>query len=452
MRLSLTHIFGAMPTDKRTMLIKKNIIVSFIFKLWSILVLFIMVPITLDCLGVYTNGVWLTISSMLIWIDSLDIGLGRGLQNKLAINLANDNREGARKVVSNTFFMLFIIILPVMVFLDVAVCNWDVYSLLNVDILQVPDLVNALIASISFVCATFIFKFIGNFYMGLQLPAMTNIIQSVGQTIMLIATIIAFHSGYHSLLVIAIINTVSPLLTLICLYPYTLFYKYKDLAPRLSDFSLQISRSLFTLGAKFFILQIAGAIFFLTSNILISKILSPSEVTPYQIAYRYFLLITIAFNIICTPFWSATSDAYERGDLQWISSSRKKMNAIIILMIVLACIMTLGSPFVYNIWIGDKAIVPFSITIFEALYVVVMNWSLSYSFFINGTGKLFLQIIFTVPSALLFIPLVYLLTQYWTSVNCIIFVMIILMLPGLVCNAIQFSKIVNSKASGIWNK
>ena len=52
----------------RTGLIKKNILASFFVKGWLIVVQLLMVPLTLHCLGVYENGIWLTISSMLVWI------------------------------------------------------------------------------------------------------------------------------------------------------------------------------------------------------------------------------------------------------------------------------------------------------------------------------------------------------------------------------------------------
>ena len=62
--------------EQRTVLLRKNIFFSFLIKGWSALAIFLTVPLTLSCLGVYENGVWLTISSVLLLIDNLDIGLG----------------------------------------------------------------------------------------------------------------------------------------------------------------------------------------------------------------------------------------------------------------------------------------------------------------------------------------------------------------------------------------
>lgn len=99
--------------DKRTSLIKKNIYFSFLIKGWGGLVIYLLVPITLKCLGEYKNGVWLTISSMLIWIDQFDIGLGNGLRNKLAIYMAENNYARAKEAISSAFAMLIFIVTPI---------------------------------------------------------------------------------------------------------------------------------------------------------------------------------------------------------------------------------------------------------------------------------------------------------------------------------------------------
>ena len=66
---------------RRSSLLQKNILASFLIKGWSAVIVFLLTPVTLKCLGDYTNGVWLTISSVMLWIDNLDIGLGNGLRN-----------------------------------------------------------------------------------------------------------------------------------------------------------------------------------------------------------------------------------------------------------------------------------------------------------------------------------------------------------------------------------
>jgi hypothetical protein len=89
--------------NDRSVKAKKNIIASFGIKAIDSLVYFLLVPVTLGYLNPYEYGIWLTLSSILMWVNSFDIGLGNGLRNKLAEALANKDKELARAYVSTTF-------------------------------------------------------------------------------------------------------------------------------------------------------------------------------------------------------------------------------------------------------------------------------------------------------------------------------------------------------------
>lgn len=439
-------------SDQRTSLLRKNILGSFLIKGWSAVVVLLMVPVTLKCLGEYKNGVWLTISSILMWIDYMDIGLGNGLRNKLAAHLAHGETERAHSLVSSTFAMLTYIMIPILAILLILVALLDTYGFLNVSPGKVPDLDAVLIVTITFVCSTFIFKLIGNFYMGLQLPAVSNLLVAIGQTLALAGCYLVYLSGSHSLMHIALVNTAAPFLTYVLAYPVTFYYKYPQLRPQYKLVNLSEAKSVMTMGVKFFVMQISSVVLFLTSNILISKLFSPAMVTPYQIAYRYFSLMLVAFTVICMPFWNATTDAYERCDMAWIRSANKKMNVMTLLILISMVLMVAVSPWVYDIWIGDKAHVGIPMSIAMAAYIFILIYSMRYSYFINGIGKLWLQLVFTVSAAILFIPMAYFTARWSHNIIWFMAVMCLVNLPGLVVNRIQFQKLINGTAQGIWNR
>lgn len=82
--------------DERTIKVKKNILASVLIKGVDFLVYLLLVPVTLGYLNQYEYGIWLTLSSILMWINSFDIGLGNGLRNKLSEALAQMIRNYAR--------------------------------------------------------------------------------------------------------------------------------------------------------------------------------------------------------------------------------------------------------------------------------------------------------------------------------------------------------------------
>jgi len=112
--------------DSRTQLIIKNVVCSIFVKGWSALVVLLMVPLTLSCLGVYVNGVWLTVSSILVWVDQMDIGLGNGLRNKLAACVARDDWNEGRKIVSSAVMMLLMISVIVWVLSEFIIWYVDI--------------------------------------------------------------------------------------------------------------------------------------------------------------------------------------------------------------------------------------------------------------------------------------------------------------------------------------
>ena len=435
--------------DHRTKLLVKNVIASFFIKGWAATVALIMVPLTLECLGKYQNGVWLTISSLLVWVDHMDIGLGNGLRNKLAAHVAHQEMEEARKVVSSTMAMLVCIVLPLLLLLLLLIWYTDVYAFLNVQLDIIPELRTALVCAVSLVCMTFVLKFIGNVYMGLQLPAVSNMLLALGQTLALLLTAVLYWSGHASFLFIVIANTVAPLAVYVLSYPYTFWMRFPYLRPSLKFVNLRSALELGNLGIKFFWLQVAGLIQFMTANILISRFFTPEMVTPYQIAYRYISLVMVGFTVICMPFWNATTDAYERKDMDWIRRASQKMNWMMAGIAALLVLMVAVSPWVYQLWIGDACEVPLGMTAMMALYIILLIISMRYSYFLNGVGALRLQLYMTV-SAIIFIPLAWAVSSYTHDILWFMAVMCFCNIPGLVVNVIQFNKILNGQATGIW--
>ena len=439
-------------SNHRSSLLQKNILASFLIKGWSAVIVLLLVPVTLHCLGDYKNGIWLTISSLLLWIDNMDIGLGNGLRNKIAEYMAHNEVQRARQLVSSTFALLSCIIIPVILVLVVLILTCNTYQVFNASPSIVNDLDMVLIVTIMLVCTTFVFKLIGNFYMGMQLPAVSNLLIAIGQTLALIGTYIVYWSGSHSLMHIAIVNTASPLLVYLIAFPYTFLYIYPHLRPSCQLIDFKEAKAVVNTGIQFFIMQISSVILFMTSNILISNLFTPALVTPYQITYRYFSILLVAFTVICMPFWNATTDAYERGDIQWIRNATRKLRMMIIGIIVCMAMMVVLSPWVYSIWIGDSITIDIRMSIVMATYIFILIYSMRYSYFINGIGKLRLQLIFTTTAAFFFIPLAYLTTIWTHNIIWFMMVMCLINIPGLIVNRIQFYKLINGTAKGIWMK
>ena len=443
------RILGA---DNRTILLRKNIFANFLIKGISGIIMLLLVPLTLKCLGVYANGVWQTISAALILIDNLDIGLGNGLRNKLTEFVAKGDWNNARRAVSTTQFLLIGIILPFMIFLIVLVNSVDLYTLLNVDSTAIKYLPLTISICIALFCSTFILKFLGNIYLGLQLPAISNFLAMSGQPIILLLTYIAYKNNLHSLLDIATINLASPLLIYILAYPYTFYKRYPQLRPSFKFFSKAMTNCLFTMGVLFFLNQISSTIVLISSNMIVSRWFSPAMVTPYQIAYKYFSIPLIVFMVINAPIWSATTDAYQRNDIEWIKNSNHRMNKTLlsfggIILAMIAC-----SKYIYSIWIGSDIYIDIKLTISVGIYIYMMMLSLVYCYYLNGIGALKLQLFCTLIGVAVYLLFSFIFFKLSGNILSITISMGLSLIPNVICNKIQFTKIINKTAKGIWTK
>lgn len=437
--------------DQRSVKAKKNILGSVVLKGCSILISFVLVPLTLGYLNPFEYGVWLTLSSVLMWINYFDVGLGNGLRNKLTEALALDDKFLARVYVSTTFFLLTFIIVIIYILFFLAQFWLDWSAILNVSSDAIPNL-NSLVSFVFlFFCLSFILKFIGNIYLATQLPVVNDLLVTGGSILSLIIIFVLTKTTNGDLAKVAITYSVAPVVVYIIAYPITFYIKYPFLRPSFSFIKLKYIKDLAGLGVQFFIIQIACLVIFSTSNILISNLFGPEQVTPYNIAYKYFLVITMVFGIIMAPIWSAITDAYVKNEHNWIRDAIRKMQYIWSALVVLTVIMVIGSKLIYEIWVGKEVQISYTLSILMGLYVTISNWNNIYAYFVNGVGKITLQLYTSIITSILYIPLAIFLGKIW-GINGIIGAMCIVLLLSGILLPIQYNKIISKKAEGIWNK
>lgn len=437
--------------DLRTIKARKNIIASGLIKVADGITNLLIVPVTLGYLSTYEYGVWLVLSSILSWINTFDIGLGNGLRNKLSEALAKDDKDAARTYVTTTMVVLIGIVVALICVFTPVIYGIDWFSALNADEQIIPNLKNIIYIAFVLFCFNFLFKFIGNVYQALQLPAINNLIIFLGRFLSLILVFVCSKFVTGSLLVVSIIYSASPLIVYLIAYPITFSFLYSYLSPSIKFFDKHCIKDLLSLSILFFLLQLGGLVLFTMSNFMISKWFGPEEVTPYNIAYQYFSIAFVAFSLLITPLWSAVTDAYVQKEMAWIRRTHKTVKKMLVIMFGGLLLMLVASQYVYNIWIGDVVYISFKMSLFLASYVFITMYSLAYSYFLNGMNKLKIQTINTIGVALLFIPICFFFSRLWGTEGIIVG-MCILNLPGAILNKIQFNKVIKGKDTGLWSE
>jgi O-antigen/teichoic acid export membrane protein len=440
-------------SDSRTLLIKKNIIGSFGLKLIVLALDFLIVPLTLSYLTQTNYGIWLTINSMIRWFNLFDLGISHGYRNQLSIALANNDLLLAKKLTSTAYIIISMIsgILVVISFVMIPFINWN--WILNTD--SITNIELTLIIQIVLICFSFnlVFKILTSIFLAKQMPFNSMLFEAIAKTVALLGIFMIATFFKDNLIYYVSIVSIIPLTTLFVFNLIFFNKSYKPLKPSFKTFEKERVNDIMGLGIKFFFIQLGATMLFMTDNIIIINLFSPAEVIPYEISKKYFSVLLVIFAIIIQPYWSAITESYERNDIPWIKKSIKSLNKTWLLFSFCSIMMLLVFYPFLKIWVGDKIIVPFALILQWCLFVILQTRNNIYTFFLNGTGKIEIQLITGLISFVLNIPLsIFFAKNMGLGSSGVLLATNFSILFYIIIRQIQYNKIINNTAYGIWNK
>lgn len=440
---------------ERSIRAKKNIAASLVIRGCSIIISLILVPLTINYINASRYGIWLTLSSIVAWLSFFDIGLTQGLRNKFAEAKAKGDDSTARIYVSTTYALLAIIftIIWILFFFLNNFLNWS-------EILKVSGSMRnevTILAAIVFTyfCISFVLKIVNTILLADQKPAISSLIDLLGQVFSLIFIAILVKTTEGSLVKLGLGLCVSPVLVLVSANLYLFRGIYKKYKPSISAIRFSYAKDLFNLGLVFFLIQFAVIIQYQTANIIIARNFGTEDVTSYNIVYKYFSILNMVFAIFLTPFWSASTEAYQKNDIQWIKNGIKKYNQLNILMVFAGLLMLIFSGTIYRLWIGEgKVNIPFLLSLWGFLYFNVFMYGGKYVSFLNGISALRIQFISSAITPFVYIGSAMLLIKvYHLGVYSLFIASIIANFNGLVLAPLQYHQIINKRSkSAIWYK
>ena len=187
------------------------------------------------------------------------------------------------------------------------------------------------------------------------------------------------------------------------------------------------------------------------TNIIITRELGAEFVTIYNVTYKIFSVMIIAITIFLNPMWSAFTDAYTKKDYDWMKKCMKRIEKMGMLTIPVIVVLLLLSEFIFDIWLGDKVETDFRLTVCMAIYAICQIISQIYMYPLNGMGKVRIQLIVYLFFAVVAIPGIIYFTRLWGIVGTMIVPTLTFFVQSIV-NKVQVMKIINKRATGMWNK
>ena len=436
---------------QRSVLAKKNILSLFLNKGVAIIISLLLVPISINYLNKEEYGIWLTISSIISWISYFDVGLVHGFKNRFATAKANNDTALARQYVSTTYAVMFIVFSIVIVIAEIITpyINWA--SLLGIAYSYNEVLINVCRILFFFVGIHLMLGVITAVLTADQHSAYAAIIVTIGQAIILLGIYILTILPVKNMLYMAITISAAPCLVLLIASIYLFRTKYREYTPSITHIRWELLGNILGLGGKFFIIQISMLLIFQVVNIIISRNLGSESVTLFNVSYKYFSILQMVFVIILSPFWAAYTDAYTKKDYTWMKHIFKKLQKTFYIALIPSFIMLIASPLFFEIWLPESIQISWLLSFTMWIYILTLTYSNIFMNIINGIGKVAIQTTVYVISALFSIPLCSYLSSKW-GITGILLVLSAVYCTQAILAKIQLNKLLNNKATGLWNR
>ena len=439
--------------DTRSKIIIKNIFGSFLLKGLSILITLLLVPVTVKLLDQEKYGVWLTLFSIVSWFNMMDVGIGNGFRNKFTEASALGDILACKQLMQTFYAIMglvslgiFLVYLPIHQFL-----NWN--SILNISNHFNENASLIVLWTFGLFCLQLYFKNITTVLLALHKTMLSNLLFMLGNVLALGGIFLLNYFHHISLLSIALIYMIAPnivfLLTTIILFR-TSFKKFNPFP--LKIFSAKLN-SFVGLGFKFFFIQITTIIMFSSDNMIITQLFGPAEVTPYNIVYRLFFSLYSCFTIIMVPFWAAFGDAHVKDDKIWIIKALKKLLLVWVGFTITIIVVLLLSKEIINLWVGNLVTVPFRLSVQLAIFAIILSWTAIFSYYLNGVGKIKMQLYVSIFQCVVNIPFaIFLAKSFGMGTTGIMLSTNINLGIAAILLSVQVYKLINNKAHGIWNQ
>src|SRR5208337_4857577 len=317
----------------------------------------ISLPLAVRYLGAERYGVWATITSTVVWINLLDLGIANTLTNHISRAYALDDKTSAARYFTNALLLTagasagagtaFAFVFPRI--------NW--IALFNVSANVHAREVSSTVAAAAVLMLLGLPCNLGSKLLaGYQELHRNNFAVCAGA----VASVVGLGLGIVlrvSMPVLFIMSagclTFASFATLLAIVTWAKPW----LLPRSSLVDACAIKELLNSGSSFFLIQVAGVIVFSSDNLVVSHYLGAAEVTPYSVTWRLVGLTVLLQSLIFPALWPAYAEAYARQDYGWIRRTfALTMKGTVALNLAGVLMLILLGRTVIRLWAGPAAV------------------------------------------------------------------------------------------------
>jgi O-antigen/teichoic acid export membrane protein len=316
------------------------------------------IPIALHALGVEGFGYWMTLTSINYMMNFADLGLGMGLQNKLADAFAKDKMAEAKALFGNTFCALCAIGLCLAVLGGGVIWLIDFPAAFHLhDPYVIKDAGAGALISLLAVCVGMPLGLDLRIAYSRQLGWWHNVAQATSAVLTVASLAVAAH--LHVGFAAFFITSAIPFLLINVVLTQCLCRNLGWRSWRGFKIDIRVVKDVLSLGAHFSVQQVLSTVLYASPPIIISSALGAAAVTPYNLLGRLFNLFSVAQNAFMNGLWPIYSEAQAKGENNWIR--RTLWRSCLATFVVSVIPLTVGAIFakpIIQLWVGRSAPFP----------------------------------------------------------------------------------------------
>jgi O-antigen/teichoic acid export membrane protein len=383
---------------------------SAVFQILGAALSFFLIPLMIEYLGAEKYGVWSTVMAIMSWILLCDLGIGNGLRNKVAELIAKGDSFSAKEYISSSYtsigmaaFILWILFIGCSFLIE-----WQV--VFNTASISESSLRAVFQATVSFILFNFFIGLVAPLLGAVQKSSLISLGQFITNLLVFALVVIISKLTEASLLAIAFAYGFSLIIsnTILSIIFYS---QHRELIPQL-HLKIAYLKPILSVGIQFFIIQIASIVIFTTDRIIIAQVFGPEYIAQYDVVFKLFSSITIVHGLILGGLWSAYTDAFHRKDLPWLKGMLRNQLIFYIGIFLATITLVVSAKFIIGIWIGKQFIVSDQLVLAMGGYALITTWNNIFAIFLNGVGKIKIQLFTAVIGIIINIPLTIFFSKY----------------------------------------
>jgi O-antigen/teichoic acid export membrane protein len=332
----------------------------------------ISLPIAVRYLGREQYGFWVTISTTIMMLAVLDLGIANTLTNCISRAYAERSDEMAKRYFATAFWATSAIAAGIGI---VGILGWhfidwgELFGLHDAALAQQAG--HCAAVSFGYVLLTLPLGLASKVMGGYQRVPVANAFSMLNSVLSLVAIVLVVRM--HGTVVDLMIAYCAAMLTgTILLNLWMAFRPEFRIRPTLRRVHLGVAREIMSHGMLFFILQLSAFAVFNTDNLIIAHFLGAEQVTPYAVTMRLVSYSSALQALLVPSLWPAFSEAYVRHDLDWIRTAyRRIMRATVLTVIPTALFLGFAGRWIIGVWAG-KAAVPSSFLLWGMCFWTVL--------------------------------------------------------------------------------